>query len=681
MVFYLQAFIRNALEAEARDVNENKKAPYVEVLPDDLEHFLPALPKAGPRTKNSYRSLTEFAEKDPTHYLVYRYGLVMEGYMTVSSIAPEMSEDGKPVHRKSMRPSGEVYPQDMNWGSAWASVDPSTLDADLLPDPVANAKAKLASAARTAAGTTSTSVGSSTCDPNVLPDPVAAAEAKVAAARKNLAIAEAELHRAREMQAAQAGPKGGPAPTSTDRPATEVELDLDAMDVDPAHPSNTAPQLRPETTAPATPPAALKPPQGLSHVPRPVKRVNAAKPTEDSNQAMDVDRPRPSVPLAIPTTLGPNISPLTPLPDERMQTDAPLADPHISPSRSQAVPAPQPLHDSPTPPQLPSGVKIPLDVDVYQTETLAISTPTESEITDFKEVVKGCDADSLTAMVYAVVSHLQKDPEVGLNKQGTKPKNFKEFKRKFWAILREMRGSAVSDGVFPYLRDDHAVVDSGVGWVDFLEDMMGAGCGHVLLEGAEERFAQRAKPHFAPVFDIDRQGDHLTELPDTCLESGSAGSPDHAHTSLPGNQFKHLWARVVNPNRHGTDQPANKNKRMRSDSMNDARRNDGVKSPPKSRVRQHEDDSEEDSDNAPLAPPRNAPPRRAASSSKAAGGLRGRAVPGPATRASKKRLDNAGLEHVDEESAPGESSLQPADRRRTGQGGHRVKGTVMNGPA
>ena len=98
--------------------NTDPECPYVHPSDADIAQFMPTIPKACQVRDDSYYSIEDFASSDPTKYELYRAGLLAEGYSQATDADPQAA--GPSVRRKSNRPSGTVYPQDLDWSSKWA---------------------------------------------------------------------------------------------------------------------------------------------------------------------------------------------------------------------------------------------------------------------------------------------------------------------------------------------------------------------------------------------------------------------------------------------------------------------------------------------------------------------------------------------------------------------------------
>ncbi len=136
--------MRNAMSGEFQLMSKTPDAPFIGLSSEDIEEFLPDLPDIGERDPNIFADMDDFAQRDPTRYALYRKGLVAEGYTTSpASHGPDPSSSVVPdVRRKSIHPSGLVYPQDIDWTAGWALIKDEAVDTPHIPDPQDASKGK-----------------------------------------------------------------------------------------------------------------------------------------------------------------------------------------------------------------------------------------------------------------------------------------------------------------------------------------------------------------------------------------------------------------------------------------------------------------------------------------------------------------------------------------------------------
>lgn len=664
---HLQALMRNALEAESRDLAENKKGPYVDISDEDLEHFLPPLPAIGKRSSNTYASLEEFKDKDPGRYLVYCHGLVEEGYESppCDDESEENDDTAQSVHRQTMRPSGTVYPQDMNWAAKWASVKSARLDATSLPDPVAEQLAEDVEMART------------------VPQP----RARLQDAR----AAQEDRHAAKNATVAKGSQAPSvPPPEGTREPAPARNTGR----AKPSAPAATAANPRKNTNSPrdapslSTTPVPLPSLSGFKVQPKPRRPTNV-DPSE-VNDPMDVDpgvtpagplttpksAPRIDDHMEIETVPAQSSTALTAPPDDRMETDP--VDPRGTPGSSSVNDVPPDASPDNTP-FVPLPIQVP--VVLRGTRTRSLKAPTDEEVTAFEALVAKCDPEGFTVVFEAAFKHTRADPDVGLAEDG-EPPDVMQFYRTVWAVVRDTKGETMPDEVFEYVREDHPDVSQDLPMADAEYVYLNSGVGGSFVEGSIARFKKRAEAAMAPIYEVVK-----TRKPAQLAGEDNEGGAAHEDR---GNIFKIKWQKIVHSNLYPASEQQTKGKRrQRSNSMLEEIHMEGGASPPKTKHKRSEESSGEEQSDPPRTftarrdrgsgaskPGSSKPGSSRPGSSTAAARGRSMAPPSATTRSAAKKARENALPEVEEEDGP-EQHADPPPRGAARHAGQRMGGKLF----
>ncbi|KAI1784123.1 hypothetical protein LXA43DRAFT_1101737 [Ganoderma leucocontextum] len=481
------AMMRNALQAEYNLAFPKLNAPYTHISDEDLAQYLPELPEARELGENEFEDLEEFAFEDPDRYTVYCHGLVAEGYEDARTGAPTESEagpsTGPTVHRKAMRPSGQVYTQDMDWSARWAQMKARRLDRSRLPDPVAALKAKRG-----------------------------AEEAAL-----NDEVVEVD-------PTAQSSTNATVAPRAA---ATDPQPGSSAVEDGPERRGEAPP--RPRTgTDPASTPAE---PGSASAVPakhvsggldkfavRPkAKAASMGAGTGRGEDAMDVDVPGESGlgPLALPaqpsqpeTVLVPSSSQVVPEPENEVESEVPMWDDRMPMS---SVPDMVPNTFPNEPSQAPR----------YETFRLQLEPPTDDEVAEIQGLVEALDVRAISEIFQQVMGEVTDDPAVGWF-EGEPNARYDARRAKFWHLVSKRKGDLLPDEIFAYLRDDHPAVRPEVPWSDWTIDWGSEDGAGLIGESIGERFPKRADADNGPVYEREIGSDvPMTEGP---TGDGGAGT-------------------------------------------------------------------------------------------------------------------------------------------------------------
>ncbi|KAI1791479.1 hypothetical protein LXA43DRAFT_1094617 [Ganoderma leucocontextum] len=443
------AMMRNALQVEYNLASQTPNALYIHVSDEDLAQYLPDLPEARELEENVFEDLEEFADKDPNTYRVYCHGLVVEGYedaRTESDAGPSMEP---PVRRKSMRASGQVYTQDMDWSAKWAQAKAKRLDPSRLPDPVAALKAKR----QAEQAALDDDVAASSKDANVQP----------------------------------------PAAPMDPQPRTSAVEDRPEPLAKPAAGARTGtrpPSPPAEIGAASAVPAAIVPGGLKGFTVRPTaKGTSKGTGPGAGEDAMDVDVPGEVQPQPSQggTVLVPSSSQLTAEPENVVEREAEVSEDQMPMSSLPDV-VPNTFPNEPS--QAPR----------YETFRPQLEPPTDEEVEEFRALVAALDVDAISAIFQQAVGEVTDDPAVGWFK-GEPDARYDARRAKFRRLVSQRKGDLLSDEILAYVRDDHPAVRPQVPWSDWASDWGASDGAGLIPDTIEERYLKRAEADNGPIYE------------------------------------------------------------------------------------------------------------------------------------------------------------------------------------
>ena len=489
------------MESEFLILNRNPERAYVHPRDEDLVQFLPKMPKIVTSRDHSFRSLSQFAKEDPSQYRLFCHGLVVEGYAQ----APEPVKDGQPtdgdggpsasnddddgassskvtVHRKTTRPSREVLPQDVNWKSPWAAINPKDLRPSRLPDPVADAQHKLNSKVLPAQ------------HPAMLSDP----KGKKSSPKQVVpsatqpggppAVAQSPPPRSNAPRPNQLSRKPRPVhrPSPEARPPPSDARDPDAMHVDSAPAdSNDPEQPRPPA------PSEVDPSSAKDAVD---DQVPQGAPSQEPSGPADPNLPPPQITMPLPEPMDLDPPPRTP--------------PRPSSPPSHVVPSTFPDEQS----QLPLLRPAP----PLPTATAKLPPPTDIEIAEFEKLANSINVVVLNGLLSSIYKEVEADQAMRYV-EGESPAHFHMRLSTFWSMVRDRNHNIIPQLVLPYMRCDHPDIWSTLVWEELVDSFNADAAAEMQISGAIDRFHNRHNPNQAPVYNI---GDSLP----TGAKPGSSGA-------------------------------------------------------------------------------------------------------------------------------------------------------------